>query len=403
MRAVSKKYPWFGLTILVWVSLSSACSEQAETTFGPSGLVPFSEVSIADGGVEVRTEYDDFVLAFADLLCRQLEECFGGNYGVEFGRGDDCSRLVTRLLLERDMYAVAHGLAAGRLSFNGPQGEMCLAALGEKQCSFLLSQRPTEAQEELCDGVFLGQVSVGSSCYLNEECASGYCNIAVGEGLMCDESMGVCAQVQAADRPCTSDAACVGRAQCLNGTCRPTVGEGANCGEDLRTSCERGLECQTDTCVSAMTVEHGLAEGDPCTPERTFCGSGLVCRSDGAESRCVSQLEEGAACSPSESRLCGPYAFCRPDSDDEEMGTCSSLPGDGEPCIFLRNAAGQQSYCRHGFACVEETLSGQRVCRAKAESGTPCLSDEMCFSGLCVDNFCSPPPLCFNPTIIDRF
>lgn len=142
---------------------------------------------------------------------------------------------------------------------------------------------------------------------------------------------------------------CIGTSQCASqaclgkgkdpahpdcGTCAEAAARGEACDTQDGIACEPGLACLNGTCDDPpLYFEPAPQAGEPCT---NHCATGSVCRADPSGGKtCQPPVPIGSACVE---RVCVRGAYC-------ESGTCTALPGPGEPCANGYSCDPQTAYC----------------------------------------------------------
>ncbi|HVY40263.1 MAG TPA: hypothetical protein VHM31_20125, partial [Polyangia bacterium] len=165
-------------------------------------------------------------------------------------------------------------------------------------------------------------------------------------------------------------AACSGSSECQSrscsgysptcGTCGALAALGAPCGTTAAGSCGTGAIChpKTHVCVPfPLAVAHAGA-GEPCDLQ----GNPPV--------GCTGQL------------------VCVPKDRTQTAGTCTALPGAGQPCLD-----GPAARCATGLGCRLSTADGGRslICAAPGLCGTlTCAPTEYCYEAPGVSLRCLP-------------
>ncbi|MBT8495792.1 MAG: hypothetical protein KJO07_22305, partial [Deltaproteobacteria bacterium] len=230
-------------------------------------------------------------------------------------------------------------ISSGQIEFSSGAARECLELLTSEACQ----ARDTPLQEALdqaCLDGFAGAGETGEVCIVNEECASGVCIFAPGQGDdVCD--LGQCAELATTDQDCAGAPCSVGLyCDGLDTTCQPLVAVGGEC-------------AQLDACVPGAVCDAGVCarQGDPdgaCNAELGF----RACRRfdywcDPSDSLCKQRVAAGGSCDVDIDE-CNLDSVC---IDSE----CRLLPGPGEGCDPGVGCAGD-SLCEDGL-CLEVTES----------------------------------------------
>jgi hypothetical protein len=267
-----------------------------------------------------------------------------------------------------DCTTLAKEIAAGRVVYNATQATACAAAIGSATCAVF--DTPTPAA---CATVLTGQVANGGSCYLDEDCSTGWCNstaslcpgtcqafaqlnqscasVSCAPGLACD-SANTCKAESAANGTCPcqaglwcdSSAASPGtcKAPQTSGTCKP-----ANSGQ-----CGVGYACVgaagSETCQSLV----GL--GGDCTAGAALCGLGYSC--DAGTHKCVSYPKVGETCGSSSPICIGGYC--------DVVGT--------QKCVAYKKIGDACTYPIDILACEPGSTCDQATSKCKASASLTC-------------------------------
>ena len=315
--------------------------------------------------------------------------------------------------------AFADAIQAGRMNYDAAKAAEC-RALGRANNGNIDAFGGGNYLIEPCGSVLVGNVAVGETCQLNEECVKGaYCKPGAA-----DSCAGTCADriaVGAACVPgrdlCVVDSACeedgAGNFVCVAG-----AAAGEACDPDNGPFCASGLICGAGlTCIAPA------AEGGTCT-DSSECASGLVC-GGGA---CVAPAALGGACGegvnecgaclrcqdPSEvaagaQTTCVPWevgATCRTDADcpvnafcnpGTGSNTCVLKPRIGESCTVAQledgsfPAEADRGNCLYNDAFCKRTDPGSPngTCALAPKLGEACSNAAAIDKTLCAEGFCS--------------
>ncbi|MCB9591570.1 MAG: matrixin family metalloprotease [Sandaracinaceae bacterium] len=267
-----------------------------------------------------------------------------------------------------------------------------------------------------------------TGCPSGQECVSGRCETAMGDGTICSPCSGDSDCGGAGDlclgypdggnfcgRACSSDADCSGD-RCLSTSggvrqCGRVVGTNVSCtmtgGCTRDSDCSSGERCSGGSCVPAGM---GAALGQPCEAQ-TDCQSGL-CRGGACTSTCnwadpTGSCPSGFYCDADDSVCDAAYctagsagggadgASCGADTDCAS-GLCAS-GRCAAPCI-----PGGAIGCPSGLACQVGTLACRGSCQRSGALGDPCETNGDCTTGICATrdegnfctDFCTPTAPC---------
>lgn len=282
--------------------------------------------------------------------------------------------------------------AAGRIAYDRDAADACLDAVRDRDCEYVSDV--DDAEEDVCDRVFRGQVGRNEPCLSTAECAgNAVCGFDPGCSDQC--CVGACRVLpdpREVGEPCGgSNVECVASAFCnfdgMTGlqTCVARVKVGGDC--SFGQTCVEGAACDGERCRETPVAE----AGEPCGDPLVECAKGTRCVYDAAAGRpyCLTPAQLGAPCDPDGGAGCARFdTFCDPVSR-----LCTLLPGPGQGC-----GAGQ---CLPYATCSGDVFAdaGDRVepptCVAKASEGGACGfhgADEPyveCLGDLqCVDDTC---------------
>lgn len=322
--------------------------------------VLFAALVCACGDNHTGISIDEFNQAKTAAQCARFARC-----GL-FQDKATCQAFF-RKRPDRDLEAA---VAAGVVRYEGASAERCLEALADATCDG--ASREARVLPRACEDMFVGSLTAGEPCALDEECISGACDV-----------------------PLCGELCCVG-------TCRPAVAF-ASVGE----ACERDDDCVPDAfCGDDSTCEVLGLDGDICRADRQCAfGFGCIgatpqmpgnCRALGANDEPCPYLrcaEIGASCKnghctavglpgdPCTSAAdCSPFVRC-----DLELGRCAPVPSLGEACL---GACAGEAYCD----------PDAQICVAPRENTAPCSAANQCESLFCAEgpafDACADRPLC---------
>jgi chitobiase/beta-hexosaminidase-like protein len=256
-------------------------------------------------------------------------------------------------------------IAAGRVTYDATQGTACASAFGSLTCAQLDSSTAPAA----CASVLTGTVPNGSSCYLDEDCAAGWCDSTTSS------CPGTCQAFAQLDQSCATATTCAPGLECdstqickapsaVNGACPCQDGLWCDTSGGTLGTCRASLTsgaCDTlnlgqcsigHVCVGTLstTCQALVGLGGDCTAGAELCGLGYSC--DTATNTCVSFPKLGEACSASNPVCIGTYC--------DLLGTlkCLAYKHIGDAC----SAATDFLACEPGSTCD----AGTSTCTASA-------------------------------------
>ena len=262
-------------------------------------------------------------------------------------------------------------IAAGRIHYDATQGQACSAALQGLGCA-QVSQANGLDTPAACQASLVGQVATGGTCYVSNDCATGFCTW--------DLPSGTCP-----------------------GTCQPYAGLGQDCAASL---CAPGQLCHYDeTLLRSVCATQATAAGGPCP-----CAWNLWCDPSGATPTCRAMLAQGASCDanldhcatglvclgtpPTCRAMVGGGSACTPGSGIGECGfgyrcddgtsKCVSWPVLGESCLDFPQ-------CLASF-CNAQANPTSPTCQPLLADGATC--DPGAFGGDCASGFCNGSARC---------
>ncbi len=225
---------------------------------------------------------------------------------------------VATALVSTDCAAMQKEITAGRVTYDQSQGAACGTAYAALTCE----QLGADYVPPDCKATLTGAVANGSPCYVDEDCANGWCTATK------DTCPGTCATYVARGGSCNpSDASCAPGTTCLNGTCLALGTAGAPC------PCQPGLFCagflpETSTCQPLQT-------SGPCFWGEE-CALGYVCDNQSSFT-CLPRAGLGGSCAAA-SELCDHGYRC-----DAATQKCVGGPYVGEACGMYQVCVG--GYC----------------------------------------------------------
>ncbi len=291
------------------------------------------------------------------------------------------------------------------------RGGFCNTSAGvcaEKKVNGLACASNSECLTNVCDSTNnkCGKPN-GAACLYAGECQE-----------VCDTTAKLCKPAYANGVQCTSNEQCQSKlCHQADRVCRPACGAGCATGEFCDTygacrtllatgsQCDAPSECQTGWCNSSGRCGKKAALGDTCSTYADCLPAGYC-----ASGTCQAFVKPGGACQALDS--CAPPFFCT-------KGTCTLMnleckpASAGSQCTFLQ-VCDEKSYCDlfNNFTCAPRKALGsgclrtgdctndgycyQRVCTARAKSGTRCDQGQVCEDGLFCDETVTPA-VCSGP------
>ncbi|MGA9525143.1 MAG: hypothetical protein WBV82_27025, partial [Myxococcaceae bacterium] len=386
---------------------------------GPTGEIPFSQwCSTVETGLQNWMLRSQQVCGQTGITQADLPHLAGSSLGIPVN-AVPLAGIVTcepTAHLGGMTGAFANAIQAGRMTYDGKKAAEC-RELGRASDGGIDAMGGGHYLIDPCGSVLTGNVAVGESCQISEECVrDAYCK--PGAANSC---AGVCAPRLA------PGAACVpGRDLCgVDATCKDNGsgafvciengGEGAMCQRVVGPFCKAGLACSASgTCVTPA------AEGGACT-DKSDCQSGLTCPAG----RCIPPVALGEACGAGLAG-CGPClrcqdaaevaagtqatcvawevgATCRTDADCPgnafcSASSCSLKPKNGEACFVLSfedgslpieaargNCLYDDAFCKR----ADPTSPNGTCAPAAARLGEACSNAPAIDKAGCAEGFCS--------------
>jgi hypothetical protein len=320
---------------------------------------------------------DTIRASLAAAICDALQACVGTAALPVLTAREDCKSYYTTALTEDDLGGLDQAIASGSIAIDPDQLEACYHDTKALGCKVQTDRLPTS-----CDMAIQGKRAAGESCRLNAECGSGqFCPITAG----CPRT---CQKAKATGDKCSRDDECQRGLLCMSGACGAPAADNAACGGIANTPCILGDSCAggTDTMPGSCSRDATIQVGDvnaSCNPSTgPWCRDGLSCAYDGAAGfKCVAPANKGAMCRMALPSQCPNDSYCNA-ADPISMGTCTALPGDGQPCTAA-NA------CAPGHLCIVANASAAGVCHRWLKLGDACTDSNLCRSGSCVQGHCA--------------
>lgn len=343
---------------------------------------------------------DQVPAKFAAAYCATFQRCNPLSYETAFSI-DDCAKLVEKQFREQRFDDISKSIAAHKTVYDGVTAAGCVGADGPASAEEpgLLKSEACEYWETeyvpLCERMFAATVEDGGSCDLDAECGVGHRCVATN-----DTCPGVCTARLALDMPCSRDEDCAEGLVCSNAAklCTTPPAEGEPCGGGVAAQCGRAHLCigedvskgQTGVCRTELEALVG-AEGERCSLAGPYCQEGLSCvveSADGAGAlvaNCRAKVGSGGDCKIGRPSQCPSGEFCPLPFAALSAGTfsatCETLPADGQPCAPDSSAV----RCGAGLRCNANT----NRCEALRDRGQSCSTNDLCYSGNCVNGVCA--------------
>jgi hypothetical protein len=342
---------------------------------GGSGAGGGAGTAGGNGGIPLG----DVPAKYAAASCVALAACFG-ELAQEFMNGEDCNQLLEKRIANGDFASLQQAVASGKVTYDGTKMQACLDRLSGAGCKLF-----TEREFAECVAASDGTIAEGGDCNFDFECKSpAFCKVDAA-------CPGKCAPLQAAGAACTDDDQCQSGLICTGpGTCEKPSAAGQSCQNASATPCEPGLLCfggdpQAGTPGTCKTIAELFSAdlGATCNlADGPYCKPGLSCAVESVSAteivtKCVAAGT--SACTISYPDMCPTGQYCKhPDQDFN--GTCTPLPGDGQPCV--------------SDTCVAYTRCESGTCRSLQDNGGTCQENDTCYSEACVAGKCAADTPC---------
>jgi len=264
-----------------------------------------------------------------------------------------CTQTTTAEMSTGENATFFEAIAHGRIKYDSGKAATCASYVSSVSCRFSAMVAPSS-----CSSYFQGTVAPGYSCFLHEECTSGFCY-----------------------KP-----SCADDATCCEGTCTTDLISSGGAGPPCMDSgdCNRFSYCDTTQMQPACRAR--LAEGEPCNSFDS-CQNLLMCSESTGPGTCVPDVyaADGQICRAANNYLpCDNLnSYC-----DEQTSRCTPRHKVGSSCTPI------DSYCVPYASCVDGT------CVMKSGLGGLCLDSSDCLAGACKDGICAAPPpepSCYGP------
>jgi len=339
-----------------------------------------------DGLTTDNVSLDEAPPLYAKAYCDLLRRCWGDLLPIILP-GEDCEQLVETRVSD-EFARVEQAIAAGKVRYDGTKVRACLDKLKTAGCT-----NPAEPPE--CIAASDGTVPEGGECSMSVECAGGatYCQT---DGTC----PGRCVPLETAGGTCRRDADCAPTLKCSETTQRcfvpAAVGEACEAGAP---ACQEGIFCigsdndagRQGQCRT-LTDGFSVGAGEACLQTAPFCEPSLRCVVESFNqatgtgvTRCAQPVASGAPCQLAYPDVCPGDQYCAVASG-ALTGRCTAKPGNGQPCA--RRTTTEEPVCAPGTRCDAGT------CRQLQRLGGSCQSNNVCYSGNCINNGCAPSGAC---------
>jgi hypothetical protein len=356
------KHSWIG-ACFASLTLLGACGGSSDDDSGGG-----DSIALADLPREI-----------AEAQCALYQKCLGDLYAVFLG-AEDCVTLTQRSVENGELAQLEAAVNAGDVKYDGKAAAACLGQIADRSCDDLLQRT-----NDTCDQALEGNVAVGGQCDFDFQCqGTAFCKIAAA-------CPGECTARQPAGSSCMGDDQCADGLLCSETTqaCIAPVGAGQTCGGASAPPCAPGYLCAGEdenagtsgSCKATDTV-FTAAVGEACNFKTgTLCTPSAACVIDdlaNASGSCMAKAAAGGTCTrASIPAQCPNDQYCAGAGTDPE-GTCTALPGDGEPCVDVLGDP----------RCAAYTRCENGTCRSMQTNGGACTTNAVCYSGVCQGGAC---------------
>jgi hypothetical protein len=283
---------------------------------------------------------------------------------------------------------LAKAVKAGRIVFDGAKAPACIDALKGFDPRSCWGPAPSTLDaaiargEAACARVLVGTVAEGGTCWLDAECAAGFCDSTK------DKCPGQCAARYGAQATCTRTEECGAGLVCNAKKCVAPASAGGACSG--LSQCAAGLLCVASKCAEPLLKDAS------CDPAHDGCGAGLWCAP--STSKCAEKVPAGGKCRVGADGLTVGSAACAGgmvctgivfDDDGQVLveGTCAAPQEVGGLCVPTGgNPNANDSGCYLGLTCDATNSS----CARFPNSGEACLDGQCRQDAWCDGNTCRP-------------
>jgi len=376
----------------------------ATATASCAFLLDFDELQAGDGTVvdggagAPSVPLDQLAVSYADALCDRLDRCLGAISKFAVGE-EDCRDYLTKTLGQSEL-AELDTLPPEKFEYHGDKTPACLDAIRNADCDIFFPI------PEACEEAIKGLVGNGGECTHPAECMRGlYCSVPTGK------CPGTCQPKPGSGEGCVNGA-CAEGLQCesVSQTCLSPAGEGAACEGGSKPRCRADMTCLgKDSNVPGACRENStlytLGNGVGCDWKKGgLCQQGQYCQLESfakvavgdLSGTCVGETAANAPCTMSLPDSCTAGYYCKIDDLSVDItGTCTKLPGPGEPCVINSFKA----QCAQGSRCLGRNETNPTLqpgtCTALAGLTYACPDNNLaCYSGYCDNGICAPPNYC---------
>jgi hypothetical protein len=367
-RPVTKPFVWIAGSALLVVAVQ--CGGVSRHRDGPAMNEPADTVP-------EPVPVEELSAGLADAFCRYYAACQSGAAARSWPGG--CTAALEARLTNSLAARLERGVRAGTIRYDPAVVGECLASLAALDCAASVSSAPDGYE---CPEGFDGTVGPGGACIDDLECAGdARCSPDFGTGA-CG---GRCVRRGQAGEACQFGADCTFETTCacddLGCACRALGSAGQSCAY----GCQGSLVCVNDS--GAPTCERPVSGkvGQRCDDALVVCPRGTACVHDGAgensnEAHCVALAASGARCGAAQPSSCADDEWCRLTAPNYDVGSCSPVPVDGDPCESPYDCDSRLGRCVDG------------ACTVKRDNGKPCSIGDDCWSDVCFDGLCSLSP-----------
>jgi hypothetical protein len=307
--------------------------------------VPILVVATACGGGG-GVKIDDFPDELAKAICARDVRC-----GFQ---PDEATCEASQIFAGNDVETTLGAVKAKTIDYSEDNAKKCLDTVRNDDCTFTGFHVPSP-----CDTLFVGTLTAGTACVIDEECAN----------------RGTCT---------ATDANCDRTTACCPGTCAdgPAVAAvGAPCGDTggAGTICDDGLYCKdtggaTGTCTALVATE-----GAACDTFFDTCADPFYCNIQDFMTftgKCATPAASGATCVAADLIPCTDTRdYC-----DATSTTCTRSVGVDAACSDTIACIGFASCSATTMKCVANPSAGQAC---DAANGPDCLGTLDCTNAVC--------------------
>jgi hypothetical protein len=369
----------------------------ATATTSCSFLLDFNELEGTGGsGGGSSIALLDLPDALAGALCDRLTRC-AGDAAVELFLGEDDCKFLFSSVFHDSLFVGMPDLPPETFSYHPELAQQCVDAMRNQACTTFFDL-PIE-----CKNALDGLIGEGGQCTHPAQCSRGlYCNIT-------GPCPGVCTKKPGEAEPCAAGKTCLEGLNCekidQQDTCvKPITQQDATCGGGSLPHCEFDMYClgATDTvtgkCVLSSDLFTVKITGSACSVKSgPLCAAGFSCQVNdvaelgaGLNGTCEKEVAKGAPCKLALPDECSAGQYCNiPDVTKGIDGTCTDLPGTGQPCA---NHAYFAPDCAKATHCDQPSSLG--TCRSVVTLGNACVDNSGCYSSYCQTGVCAPPNFC---------